>query len=142
MALLSDAPLLRQVQLCFANTLAMEMVTGSSRSSLKVLHETGQHNVHWQARVKRMCRLTLLPQLSQLVDSADEAKTAPTAYTNCRFHCERNIRSCHTVLVLLSPSQHLHSTSSQNKDTISSIMEMTLLNSTLLSLQAMEIQLT
>ena len=81
------------------------------------------------------------PLLSQLVDSADEAKTVPIAYTNCRFHCERKIRSCHTVLVLLSPSQRLHSTSSRNKDT-SSIMEMTRLKSTLLSVQAMEIQLT
>ena len=34
------------------------MVAESSRKSLRVLHKTGQHSVHWQARVKCMCRLT------------------------------------------------------------------------------------
>ena len=117
------------------------MVTGSSPKSLRTLHKTCQHSVHWQARVKHV-QIVTSPLLSQLVDSADEAKTVPTAYTNCRFHCERKIRSCHSILILLSPSQHRHSTSSWNEDTISSIMEMTRLKSTLLSLQAMEIQLT
>ena len=81
------------------------------------------------------------PLLSQLVDSADEAKTVTTANKKCRSFCKRKIRSCHTVLVLLSPSQHLQSISSWNKD-ISSILEMSRLKSTLLWLRAMECQLT
>ena len=111
------------------------MVTSSSAqnwSTQRALASTGEVYV----------QIDTSPQLSKLVDSAGEAKTVPTACKNGRSYCEEKIRTCHTVLVLLSPSQHLQPTSSWKKDTISSIMEMTLLKSALLSLSGTEIQLT
>ena len=78
-------------------------------------------------------------QLSQLVHPADEAKTVPSAH---KHGSEKTVPHLPTVLVLSSPSQHLQSTSSCCKDTISTIMERTLLKPLLLPLRVTEFQLS